>query len=139
MATTTGTATAACNAGEQEMLLQADFSETVTGPLVVLLAALLAVLAAELLKLCVAVSEAPAVGDTDVAKVDDVCAAAPLPDPLELVLEADADAVAEVSVLVNRPPPVFVFENSTLSKDEIALCMLAVSNSVVPTPVKPAF
>ena len=45
-ATIIGTATAACNADEQDTLLQDNFSETATGPLVVLLAALLAVLLA---------------------------------------------------------------------------------------------
>jgi hypothetical protein len=65
-ATTMGTATAAWRADEQEILLQDDSLETVTAPLV-LLAALVAVLEAELL---VTVFEAAAdVMEADVEKV----------------------------------------------------------------------
>ena len=89
-----------------------------------------------MLRLCVAVSETPVVGNTEVAKVDDVCVVVPLADPFAFVLDADADAVAEVLVLGNGPRLVFVRENS-LFKDEIMLCILLVSK-VSEAPVKPA-
>lgn len=135
-ATTTGTAMAALRADEQEILLHDDVSETVTAPLV-LLAALVAVMDAELCRLAVAESETPAVGDTDVAKVvEDDCAAAGVPDAPEFdALEPDAGVlVAEVPVPVNRLSVVLV---NSLEKDEKRLSKLAVLNSSV-VPVKPA-
>jgi hypothetical protein len=136
-ATTIGTATAALSAGEQERLLHEDFSETVTGPSVALLAALVAVLVASLFRLCVPVSETPGVEDTEVAKVvGDVGVEAALPEtPALSVGEPVAGVVvAEVPVL-NRPPPV-VCSNS-LDMDERMSSRLAVLN-VWEAPVKPA-
>ena len=124
-ATTTGTATAACRADEQEMLLHDDFSDMGTAPLV-LLAALVAVPDVWPLRLVVAGSEAPGVGDAEVAKVVDDAgeAFAVLDVP---VLVAPEPVVVCKSLVVREPDPGSVVLANSLEKDVKRLLRLAVS------------